>query len=106
MGLCTAAEGGKGTTKQGHNPAAEGNCILDCPVRPVTSAPVPCTAQVIECQAAVCSVASCSAQSAVTLLWCLAVSGALMLELWDALAVALDRPGVGLEQQQLQQVRE
>jgi hypothetical protein len=28
-----------------------------------------------------------------------------MLELWDAISVALDKPGVGLQPQQLQQVR-
>jgi hypothetical protein len=48
---------------------------------------------------------NCSAESAVGLLWGLAVSDALMLELWDAMAVALDKPDVGLQQMQLQQVR-
>jgi hypothetical protein len=41
----------------------------------------------------------------VSLLWGLAVADALMLELWDAISVALDKPGVGLQPQQLQQVR-
>jgi hypothetical protein len=61
--------------------------------------------QVVESQVVVGGVFSCSAESAVSLLWGLAVADALMLELWDAISVALDKPGVGLQPQQLQQVR-
>jgi hypothetical protein len=61
--------------------------------------------QVAEAQVLVGGVFACSAESAVSLLWGLAVADGLMLELWDAMAVALDKPDVGLQQQQLQQVR-
>lgn len=60
--------------------------------------------QVVEAQAINGGVQTCSAAAAVDLLWGLAVAGALLLELWDALAVALDKPDVGLTQQQLQKV--
>jgi len=49
---------------------------------------------------------SCTADAAVNLLWSVAVSGSLSLDLWDALAVALDQPGAALQSQQLQQVFE
>lgn len=59
----------------------------------------------VESQALHGGVQSCSAAAAVDLLWGLAVAGALLLQLWDALAIALDKPGVGLTVRQLQQVR-
>jgi len=63
-------------------------------------------AQVVAVQAQQETVITCNADAAVNLLWSVAVSGSLSLDLWDALAVALDQPGAALQSQQLQQVFE
>eukprot|EP00775_Hariotina_reticulata_P009075 gene9075-9245_t len=62
--------------------------------------------EVVAVQAQQETVTSCNADAAVNLLWSAAVSGSLSLDLWDALAVALDQPGAALQSQQLQQVFE
>ena len=46
----------------------------------------------------------CGPAAAAQLLWGLAVLGSLDLEVWDALAQALDRPSAELDQGQLAQV--
>lgn len=50
--------------------------------------------------------AKCAASDAVSLLWSLSVLGALDLGLWDVLAIALDKPGLEFDEQQLAAVFE
>lgn len=51
--------------------------------------------QVLEAQAALGGMATCSKASAVQLLWGLGVAGALTYELWDALSSPLDSAAAG-----------
>jgi hypothetical protein len=60
----------------------------------------------VELQVACGGVAACSGAAASLLLWGLSLAGALQLELWDALAPALDGSGKGLERSSLQHVFE
>lgn len=62
--------------------------------------------QVLESQPALGGMAACSKESAVQLLWCLGVAGALSYELWDALSAPLDTMAQPLEPPLLQRIFE
>jgi len=68
--------------------------------------PCTCHAQVVEAQLQLRRCLAAARRQLLDLLWSVAVTGSLGLDLWDALAVALDQPGIGLQAQQLQQVFE
>ena len=62
--------------------------------------------QVLEAQAALGGVTTCSTSSAVQMLWCLGIAGGLSYELWDLLSGPLDSVTDPLHSDQLTRVFE
>jgi hypothetical protein len=81
-------------------------CSIFAPLRFAHLSALLLLLQVLEAQAALGGMTTCSTASSVQLLWCLGIAGALSYELWDLLSSPLDNVAKPLQTDQLMRVFE